>query len=107
MQLFLGVFLLFIASCEASARDIPKIDIEATCRLAPQSGSVSSSAYQSCVRDEAEARSQLEQQWRNFSPQHQTLCAQETEVGGSPSFVDVLTCLEMARDAALSARQRR
>ena len=71
-------------------------DIEATCRAAPRLLPTDPNPYPSCVRDETEARSQLERQWASFNVRQREECVRASSIQGTPSFVDVLTCLQMA-----------
>ena len=48
------------------------------------------------MRDEHNARVMLERRWASISAEHRHTCAAETTVGGGkPSYVEVLTCIEM------------
>ena len=51
-----------------------------------------------CAEDEAKAREELQPQWSQFSAVDKTVCIRETTMDGIPSYVELLTCLEMARD---------
>lgn len=53
----------------------------------------------SCMRDENEARDQLAKEWAQFSPGDQQNCTSITKTGGIPSYVELIVCLEMIRDA--------
>jgi len=53
----------------------------------------------SCMRDENEARDQLAKEWAQFSRGDQQNCTSITTTGGIPSYVELLVCLEMIRDA--------
>jgi hypothetical protein len=53
----------------------------------------------SCMRDENEARDQLAKEWAQFSRADQQNCTSITTTGGIPSYVELLVCLEMNRDA--------
>jgi hypothetical protein len=53
----------------------------------------------SCMRDENDARDQLAKEWAQFSPRDQQNCTSITTTGGIPSYVELLVCLEMVRDA--------
>jgi len=99
--------LLLLAAPAAMAQGVPRLDIEATCRSAPALAPGDSSPYQECMRDETDARTQLEQQWAGFNPGQREMCFQETHVGGSPSYVDVLTCIQMASGNPSTAPARR
>jgi hypothetical protein len=79
-----------------SASDIPRFNIEATCRAAPSLSGGIQRPYQSCLEEEKVARTQLEKVWTTHTTQQRTECVSLEGVGGgSPSYVDVLTCLEM------------
>jgi hypothetical protein len=54
--------------------------------------------------DEKEARDHLQKQWAQFNPSDKAQCIQETTMGGTSSYVELLTCLEMARDARRASR---
>ena len=53
----------------------------------------------SCVRDERNARKALIKSWARFAMQDQTRCTEETNLDGTPSYVELLTCLQLAADA--------
>jgi hypothetical protein len=90
--LALGGFLLVAASDE-----VPTLDTGPTCS---DVGSLLMDANaNSCRQDEKEARDSLAAQWKNFRAEDRKECVAETKIGGFPSYVQVLTCLEMARDA--------
>lgn len=80
----------------ASAADsVPKFDIARECR---SEGGLKAE-QERCVADEAAARDQLPALWVNSSASDKTTCVTETTADGTPSYVELLTCLEMARDA--------
>ena len=54
--------------------------------------------FAQCLRDEDAARSTLQAQWMQFAAGDRNTCA-ETAKLGTPSYVQLLTCLELARDA--------
>ena len=51
-----------------------------------------------CVEDESVARDQLQPLWIQSSAADKASCVRETSIDGTPSYVELLTCLEMARD---------
>lgn len=90
--LALGGFLLV-----ATGDEVPTLNTGPTCS---DVGSLSMDASgSSCRQDEKEARDSLATQWKNFPAADRNECLAETQIGGFPSYVQVLTCLEMARDA--------
>jgi hypothetical protein len=76
------------------ADDVPKFDIAREC----QSEGGSQDMLDTCANDEKQARDQLQKEWATFGPGDRRQCYQETNADGSPSYVEFLTCLEMARD---------
>jgi hypothetical protein len=80
----------------AVADRVPNFDPARSCRAA---ASLTPASLDSCLGDERKARDQLGGQWTQFAPADRTNCTQVTETGGYPSYVELLTCLEMARDA--------
>lgn len=82
------------------ADTVPKLNYEPSCRAAVTSGSIAGRDENACKRDEETARTKLVEIWSQFTATQRAHCVQLTSLGGSPSYVEVLTCLEMARDAA-------
>jgi hypothetical protein len=78
------------------ADQVPKIDIMPSCRGAAAMGM--GATLQNCVGDEQSARDQLVKEWPQFSTPDKTSCTKEIS-GFEPSYVELLTCLEAARDA--------
>jgi hypothetical protein len=96
-MLLLGSQIVLVAD------PVPQFDASLSCRSAgassvmtPATGTRNAAA---CERDENDARSKLEQEWSGFSGAEQRRCTRLTTLGGSPSYVEMLTCLEMAQAA--------
>src|SRR4029079_10200244 len=82
-----------------AADTVPKFNVEQTCRRA---GEVSVSLGRSagdCKRDEEDAHSKLQQDWARCPPSQRTGGVRSSSLGSSPSYVELLTCLEMAKQA--------
>ena len=92
----LGLGVLLFVATSAAAQEFPRFDIEATCRAAPRLLPTDPNPYQGCMRDESHARGELERQWASFNAGQREECVRDSSVGGTPSFVDVLTCIQMA-----------
>ena len=75
----------------------PKFNAAAGCKAAAaidQSMDLSvSQSYDSCMNDEESARKELMNTWAKYTPQKKSRCVGRTEVGGTPSYVEVLECL--------------
>lgn len=76
----------------------PDFNIAQTCRLdlTAAFGTDTSQQYKACVSDEQNARQQLQSRWPKFPPAMRTSCASQESVGGTPSYVSLLTCLQMS-----------
>jgi hypothetical protein len=82
----------------AAAQDVPTFDVSQTCR--GESQAEPDATFKICMADEQKAREMLVSQWRQFAPANRTTCTQtETDIAGVRSYVELLTCLQMARDA--------
>ncbi|SDS52703.1 hypothetical protein [Bradyrhizobium canariense] len=81
------------------ADTVPKFDIARECRA--EGGS--ETTQQRCAQDEAKARDDLQPQWIQFSAADKGNCIRETSIDETPSYVELLICLQMARDAKKSA----
>ena len=79
---------------------LPKLDIKATCRRAQPLSVGEKSAFQSCMDGEVRAQKQLSHKWSSFKAAARAICTQETRIGGAPSFVELITCLELDQQAA-------
>jgi hypothetical protein len=91
-----GTLLLTVAD------KVPALDVESSCRAAAKMGDSLSldATLRQRLADEKSARDELEKQWTQFSQALRERCVTTTETGGDPSYVEVLVCLQMGRDAA-------
>jgi hypothetical protein len=82
-----------------AADGVPKFDIARGCRLdGTQAFDLSTGQNETvkrCVADEQQALTQLQTQWSQFSVR-KAQCTEEANIGGTPSYVDLLTCLQSA-----------
>jgi hypothetical protein len=97
-----SALLLALGGTLLVADGVPALDVESGCRAAAKMGDSLSldSSLRQCLADEKSARAELEKQWSQFSPALRQRCVDTTETGGNPSYVEVLVCLQMGRDAA-------
>ncbi len=86
---------------EAPAKQsgVPRFDIAHTCREARSyAGADKEVAYTGCLKDEADAHDQLAQKWTQFKQADRRDCAAQG-AAPMPSYVELLTCLEMSAEA--------
>ncbi len=75
---------------------LPTFEVARNCAAELKAvGSSQGQTVQQCVADENSARAEIETRWAQFSAGLRDRCINETQVGGSPSYVDVLECLRM------------
>jgi hypothetical protein len=83
---------------------VPTLDVTASCKAASSISVAESQSYEACIKDENDARAQLRQSWPSFSAAERTRCSAEASMGGPASYVDLLVCLEITRDAAAAEK---
>jgi hypothetical protein len=55
-------------------------------------------SFDECMKAEQADRETMIKEWSTFSSSDRTHCINEATMGGSSSYTDLITCLEMARD---------
>ena len=83
-----------------AADRVPDLNIGPSCHAAATATTVHNRNEDTCKRDDNDARGKLDQEWGQFTPVQKTRCVSLSSLGGSPSYVELLTCLEMAKAAA-------
>ena len=95
--------LLLGSQVVLAADHVPRLDTSLSCKsvganslMGPSSGTRNAA---SCEQDEREALNKLEQVWTTYSAAERERCTRISTLGGSPSYVELLTCLEIAKAA--------
>ena len=95
MLLHLPIAILATLSPIPVSDTVPTFDIVKECRY--EGGSAAN--VERCSQDETAALAQLRAEWAQFAGADQKTCmVTTTTTGGFASYVELLTCLEMARD---------
>ena len=78
----------------------PELNVKGSCSDAQKfsTGDDKNNAYKGCMQDEMAAKDQLNKRWSSFKPKDRSDCVEQARAP-SPSYVEVLTCLEMDSDA--------
>jgi hypothetical protein len=86
----------------AVADQVPTLNVEPGCRAAARMGDRLSldTSLRQCLADEKGAREELDNEWTQFPLALRQRCLATTRSGGDASYVEVLVCLQMGRDAA-------
>jgi hypothetical protein len=80
-----------------AAGQVPTFDVRPGCRTTVDTAGMSE---QSCLNDERTAREDLTKAWPGFSAGDKVMCVDQTS-SFNPSYVELLTCLELMRDARI------
>src|SRR5712664_3023044 len=94
MLLHLPIAILATLSPIHVSDTVPTFDIARECHY--EGGSAAN--VEQCSQDEAAALRQLKTEWVQFVGADKRPCVETTQIGGFASYVELLTCLEMARD---------
>ncbi len=90
----------------ARAADAPQLNVALMCHgIADQGADPLQTgdpnvSFKQCMDSEAADKATLRKEWDQFSANNKQHCTSEARMGGLPSYTDLLTCLEMARDVA-------
>lgn len=79
---------------------VPNINPEPSCRRAAERAKPVGD-IEVCMRVERSVRDELVKRWAEFSAGDKAACIPLTTMGGTPTYTELLTCLEMTRDARL------
>ena len=99
MKSLLTVLFVTSASVAFAQQGVPKIDIGPTCRAAAAGSAGMQQDFDSCRKSEENARDALAQQWTSFPAADRGSCFRLTTTGTPGTYTELLTCLEMKRDA--------
>jgi hypothetical protein len=82
----------------AAADEVPTYDVRKCCKVDLQSYSTAQT-NSGCLADEQNARATLVSQWTQYTPESRSRCSSMVgNVAGPQSYVELLTCLQMASD---------
>jgi hypothetical protein len=90
---------LTVGSHLVLAADVPKFNAEPSCRAAAATAVMVGRTSENCMEDERNARSLIDKSWADYSSGDKAHCLSLLRSGGGPSYVELLSCLEMSRDA--------
>lgn len=99
-RIVLAGALLLAATPFALADDVPNFDVGPGCRAAMNAAVSNSRDEGACKNDEQAAQTTLKRDWGHFNAVQKTHCVKLSTLGGPASYVELLTCLEMAKAAA-------
>jgi hypothetical protein len=83
----------------ARAASVPTIDVRPTCKAAASGVIGLQQDIQVCLQSEQGVRDQLVKEWGQFRPDDKASCTRLTTMSGGGTYTELITCLEMKRDA--------
>ena len=106
-RLVLGFVLVAAApGTPYAANDgVPDFDVTPSCRTGVKEGVRND--IQTCIDSEKNARAQPVKQWSDFLAADRTLCTKASSMGGSATYTELITCLEMRRDVRVLNQNQR
>ena len=77
----------------------PNLQVGASCEAAGRYGSVLGRNKEACLADETAAQDTLKQNWSKYAASDKSDCLGMVTTGGPASYVELLSCVEILRDA--------
>jgi hypothetical protein len=77
----------------------PTLQVGPSCEAAGRGAVVLGRNKEACLADENAALTTLKQNWAKYAANDKTLCIGMESTGGPASYVELLSCLEINRDA--------
>jgi hypothetical protein len=85
----------------AVADSVPRLNVGQSCASAERGAVVSGRGKdkEACMSDERDAQDQTAKTWSQYTPADKTVCVGMNRTGGPASYVELVSCLEVMRDA--------
>jgi hypothetical protein len=83
----------------ARADSPPRLDVNPSCDAAARGAISAGRDKDACLADEHTAEGVLAQNWSKYNAADKTQCVGNVKTGGPASYVELLSCLEVMRDA--------
>lgn len=91
----------------AARMRVPNWNVGPSCRETANFALSDSQTAESCIADEAEARDELTKKWLSYVPAARARCAAEAGLGGDPSYVELLVCLDLDKELSNFNKQHK
>jgi hypothetical protein len=98
LAVFVAIGLSNHLSVARAADVFPEFDITANCKTDLPDSAGTGETLRKCSDDEQHAKQQLAREWSNFAAADKAQCIKETNIDGTPSYVELRVCLKMASD---------
>ena len=95
-----ALIIAFLAAGSAAlAADVPTLNVERTCRDSANADPTIQFDVKLCLDSEDRARQELTSRWASFPQPDRQQCTEMASMGGTASYVELITCLEMDQEA--------
>jgi hypothetical protein len=91
--------ILALPAAIARADSPPKLDVVPSCEAAARGAITAGRDKDACLSDEQTAQNALAENWSKYDAVDKTQCVGNVKTGGPASYVELLSCLEIMRDA--------
>jgi hypothetical protein len=92
-------FAASLAASAAASGGPPNLNVAPSCDAAARGAIVIGRDKDACMADERVAQDQIKKNWSQYSSGDKTQCVGMNRTGGPASYVELLSCLEIMRDA--------
>jgi hypothetical protein len=96
------VFLIVLVGWSigaAAADNVPKLNVGPSCEAAARGAVAAGRDKEACLGDERQAQEQATKNWSQYRSADKEECVGMINKGGPASYVELLSCLEIMRDA--------
>jgi hypothetical protein len=83
----------------AASNGVPTLNVRPSCQQAASGSLGLTQEFDACLKSENTAREELGKEWNTFTSADRASCLSLTRTGTGGSYTELLTCLEMKRDA--------
>jgi hypothetical protein len=105
MMFAVPALLMQLALTTPVSDRVPTFDVRGSCQAATKQMTLDAGRQKLCLEDEGSARAEVAKNWSSYPAADRTRCAAEAQLDGLPSYVDLLECLTLAREAKAEVGQ--
>ena len=98
---FAALAATLLTSSIAAPDGPPKLNVGPSCQAAARNSISAGRDKDACMADERVSEDQVTKNWSQYAPDDKTQCVGMNRKGGPSSYVELLSCLEIMRDAKI------
>jgi hypothetical protein len=100
--MFVPIHAVIAGSLVLAAQSVPTFNVDPSCRAAAREGMPANATENSmsiCRDIEQKARQEIVKQWSQVSAADKAQCVPLSTLGGTPTYTELLACIELTREA--------